>query len=383
LVGTGGTERVVSTLSQLLSERFDVFEFSFDSPGSARCFDSPAEFVPLGPSIGLPLFIRPISYALDAFRLWRAKRRFGISLTISNLWRADLLNIISMGTDRKVSICHINIVGNTTNRLLLRFRGLVSLVYRRFDKVVSVSRPLGEEICSLFRLDGAKSCVIHNCVLPRTTEYLEKVDRRIRIAWCGRFVAEKNVLTLIAIFASALKSNSALQLVMIGDGPLCREAAELIEKLSLRIGSTVKDLDSDVILTGFVRDPVPLMAACDFQVLPSIAEGLGLVLIEGFLVGIPALASDCSGGGVHDAMGGARPFRAGRIEPEQTVCGYLLPVPEMTLPTAMEVWRTHMLLMAGSPELRKRLAAGARQRAGMFLPKSIGPQWLKLIGEIL
>jgi len=75
------------------------------------------------------------------------KRRFGIALTISNLWRADLLSVLSMGCDRKVSICHTNIVGNVTNRLLLKFMSLVSLVYRRFDRVVSVSRPLSNEIC--------------------------------------------------------------------------------------------------------------------------------------------------------------------------------------------------------------------------------------------
>ncbi|MCJ7779059.1 MAG: glycosyltransferase, partial [Sedimentisphaerales bacterium] len=352
-------------------------------PGATRYFESPAHFVPLGRSLRLPLLLRPISYAFDAFRLRRAKRQFVVALTISNLWRADFLNILSMGTDHKVSICHTNIIGNATNRILLWFLPLVSLVYRRFDRVVSVSRPIGDEIRSLYRLDNAKCCVIHNCVPLRVIEHTEKADQRIRIVWCGRFVAEKNVLVLIEIFAMAFKSNSALQLVLIGDGPLRRQSEALIERLGLKTGISAEDVVSDVVLTGFVPDPLAYIARSDFQVFPSIAEGLGLVLIEGFSVGIPALASDCSGGGVHDAMGGTSAYRRGRIEPEQTGCGFLLPVPELSLPKTIDIWRCHMLLMAENLELRRRLSASAKARARLFSPKVVSPQWLQLLNEIL
>ena len=383
LTGTGGTERVVSTLSQLLCERFEVYELSFDAPGSARHFESPARFVPLGPSLQLPLVLRPISYIFDAARLWRAKRRLGIALTISNLWRADLLSVLSMGTDRKVSICHINIVENVTNRLLLRFRPLVSLVYRRFDKVVSVSRPLGAEISGLFRLPESKSCVIHNCVLERPIEHCEKSDQRIRMVWCGRFVTEKNVAPLVEIFAEALREDSKLQLLMIGDGPLRAQLETLIAKLDLKSGNSVDDAVSDVILTGFVHDPVAIIARCDFQVLTSIAEGLGMVLIEGFSVGIPALASDCSGGGVHDAMGGSAAYKRGRKQVEQTNCGVLMPVPNLAVPESFDVWRRFILRMATDSELRERLSVGARSRAQLFSPEVIAPLWFQLFKEVL
>ncbi|MFZ2739259.1 MAG: glycosyltransferase [Burkholderiaceae bacterium] len=383
LTGTGGTERVVSTLSELLSERFDVYELSFDAPGSTRHFESPARFVQLGPSLQLPLLLRPVSYIYDAYRLWQAKRRLGVALTISNLWRADLLSILSMGNDRKIAICHINIVFNPTNRLLLRFRTYVSIVYRQFDRVVSVSRPLGDEIRSLFHLEESRSRVIHNCVPTRITNQSEKASQRIRMVWCGRFVTEKNVAPLIEIFAEAFKAKSTLQLVMIGDGPLRRHAEELIARLGLKAGNSFEDVVSDVILTGFVQDPVAYIARCDFQVLPSIAEGLGMVLIEGFSVAVPALASDCSGGGVHDVMGGAAAYRPGRTEPEQTSCGFLLPVPNSSVPVSLDVWRSHILRIAADTELRNRLSVGARARAQLFTPEVVSPLWLQLLNEIL
>lgn len=383
LTGTGGTERVISTLSRLLSAHFDVYELSFDPPGSVRFFQSPARYIPLGPSLKLPLSFRSISYTVDAFRLWRAKRRLGVVLTISNLWRADLLSILSMGSDRKIAICHINIIENKTNFLLLRYRILASLIYRRFDRVVSVSLPLGDEMRNLFHLDKLKSHIIHNCVPARVIEHPRQMDQMTRIVWCGRFVPEKNILTLIDIFAGAVKSNPLLQLVLIGDGPLRRQSESMIKNLGLRVGNSIEDKSSQVILTGFVLDPISFIASCDFQVLPSIAEGLGLVLIEGFSVAIPALASDCSGGGVHDAMGGASAYRPGRMESEQTGCGFLLPVPESSLPKTIDIWRSHMLSMAKNVELRLQLAAGAKERARLFSPEIISPKWLQLLEEVL
>ena len=385
LTGTGGTERVIATLSQLLSSRYDVFEVSFDPPSSRRHFESPAKFFPLGPSIQMPLPLRPITYIRDAYRLWRFKRRSGIQLTISNLWRADLLSILSLGSDRKISICHINIVGNARNRLLFRLRGLASRIYRRFDRIVSVSSPLADEIRRLFALAPSQCRVIHNCVLARpATPESNTIEReKIRIVWCGRMVEEKNVLALVPIFAEAHAKNPDLQLILIGDGALRSEVLDSLEQHGLRVSADFENHDCDVVLTGFVDDPVQLVARCDFQVLTSIAEGLGMVLIEGFSVGVPALASDCSGGGVHDAMGGHFPFQAGRIHAEKTDGGFLLPVPDRSGSEARAVWVNTVLQLAGDWALRKQLSESARERALLFSPEVIAPRWFRLLDEIL
>jgi glycosyltransferase involved in cell wall biosynthesis len=382
LAGIGGTQRVVSTLSTLLSPRFEVFELSFDPAGTVRGFDSPARFVTLGPSLQMPLPLRPLSYLLDAIRLRRAKKRLGIEVSISNLWRADLLSVLSMGGDRKISICHINIAGNRTNRLLMRFRGIAAAVYRRFHRVVSVSHPLGVEIAGLFALDPSKCAVIHNCVAPRGPYPAAPKSRRVRVAWCGRFVPEKNVLSLVEVFAQAHSQNPALQLLLIGDGPLRKPAEARVRELGLASGTDALSPDIDVVFTGVQADPAETFASCDFQVLPSIDEGLGMVLIEGFAVGIPAIASDCRGGGVHDALGGASSHSPGRTAPEQTSCGFLLPVPDSASPETIDQWRSHILLMAADTSLRGRLAAGAKARALAFAPGVIAPQWFRLLAAL-
>jgi len=74
--------------------------------------------------------------------------------------------------------------------------------------------------------------------------------------WCGRFVSGKNVLTLIEVFAEARQSNAALQLVLIGDGPVRQEAERKIKNLGLEAGSSIDNEVADVIpnwlLVGFL-----------------------------------------------------------------------------------------------------------------------------------
>jgi hypothetical protein len=52
---------------------------------------------------------------------------------LRNLWGADLISVLSGGNDRKIALCHINVVGNPTNRLMVSFRPLVAAIYRKFD----------------------------------------------------------------------------------------------------------------------------------------------------------------------------------------------------------------------------------------------------------
>ena len=141
LTGTGGAERMVDGLSRLISSAgLQAFETSFDSQGARRRFENSAPFHPLGPLPRLPLPFRAIEYLVAARRLRALKLRLKIDATISNLWRSDLVSVLSGGLDRKIALCHINIVGNPTNRMMLRLRPLVGTVYRRFDRVEARGR---------------------------------------------------------------------------------------------------------------------------------------------------------------------------------------------------------------------------------------------------
>lgn len=100
----------------------------------------------------------------------------------------------------------------------------------------------------------------------------------------GRFVEQKNHTFLIDIFNEIARTDEAVWLLLIGDGPLRPEIERKIRSLGL---------GDRVILAG-LRDDVPkvMLGAMDCFLFPSLYEGLGIVLIEAQAAGLPCVYSD-------------------------------------------------------------------------------------------
>lgn len=99
----------------------------------------------------------------------------------------------------------------------------------------------------------------------------------------GRLVADKGFACLFEAFAKALVSQPRLRLVIVGEGR-SREALEVrINLLGLR---------DKVLLPGHLSDAATLYKAFDWVAIPSLDEGLGLILQEAVMSGVPVLTSD-------------------------------------------------------------------------------------------
>lgn len=99
----------------------------------------------------------------------------------------------------------------------------------------------------------------------------------------GRFDAVKNHAFILDIFASLTKRHPGAMLLLAGDGPLRPEMEKRATELG--IADSVKFLG--------VRSDVPrLMQAMDCFVMPSLYEGLPMVLVEAQAAGLPCLISD-------------------------------------------------------------------------------------------
>ncbi|MFL6610931.1 MAG: glycosyltransferase [Pseudomonas sp.] len=99
----------------------------------------------------------------------------------------------------------------------------------------------------------------------------------------GRLVDKKGFATLLDAFARIAVEQSDWRLVIVGEGP-ARQA------LQARIA--LPDLAGRVLLTGHLEDVAQLYKAFDWVLIPSFEEGLGLILQEAILAGVPVLASD-------------------------------------------------------------------------------------------
>lgn len=102
----------------------------------------------------------------------------------------------------------------------------------------------------------------------------------------GRFVPAKNYLGLLEIFARLRQRAPDCDLILVGSGPL----EETVRRQARELG-----IAEHVHFLGQRLDVPALMRAFDLFLLPSVREGLGLVLVEARMAGTPVVAAKLPG----------------------------------------------------------------------------------------
>lgn len=372
----GGCERVVHNLSALLAGMGHTTAIAiFDDGVDDWHFKGEGERFALGRNARLPLALRWIEYGLQARKLARIKRRFGPDLTISNLWRADLVSLLAGGSDRKIALAHINVVGNQTNRLMIRMRGLVGWVYRRFAKVVAVSRPLAAELADLYGLDSGKCIAIDNFTQVPLARPCLPHDEVRRAVWCGRLVDEKNLGGLLEVWSRLREKLDQVQLVVVGEGPLHAELQTRVRELGLSLGSDPADLAADVVFVGAVSAPADYQVSGRIFLMSSKAEGMPMVLLEALALGVAVIAADCPSGGVRAALC--------EDDAATTACGALLPIPLPGDHASQDAWLPWLETAMTDDEQLARWREGALARSAQFSAARAAADWGAMIEDVL
>jgi len=102
----------------------------------------------------------------------------------------------------------------------------------------------------------------------------------------GRLTDEKAPEVLLESWMAVLRRYSTSQLVFIGEG----EKRAMLEAKARQAG-----LAESVVFTGQVDNVEDYLNAADIFVLPSIAEGMSIALLEAMAAGLPVVASRVSG----------------------------------------------------------------------------------------
>jgi glycosyltransferase involved in cell wall biosynthesis len=145
------------------------------------------------------------------------------------------------------------------------------------------------------------------------------------------FTKEKDHDTLLRAAALAAAREPTLHWVIAGDGPLRPH----LERLARDLGVADR-----VHFTGWLDDPLPLVAAARVFVLSSISEGMGTVLLDAMALEVPVVATRA--GGIPDTVGDG---------------AVLVP------PAAVEDLAAAVVQVLGDPALRARLGEAGAARA--------------------
>ncbi|MCL2700341.1 MAG: glycosyltransferase family 1 protein [Phycisphaerae bacterium] len=107
-------------------------------------------------------------------------------------------------------------------------------------------------------------------------------DTRV-LGHVGGLSSNKNHTFLLDIFKEFLRDDARAVLLLVGGGPLKDELTDKARRLGIA---------DSVIFYGKTDTPEKLFSAFDAFVLPSLYEGLGMVVVEAAASGLPCLVSD-------------------------------------------------------------------------------------------
>ncbi len=229
--------------------------------------------------------------------------------------------------------------------------------YPRANGCIAISEGVKQDLMHFFSVQPQNIFTVHNPVDVYQVRHL--ANENIPHPWfrsntvpvilgIGRLTAQKDFSTLIRAFAAA-RSNRALKLIILGEGPLRFKLENLVCELKIK---------NDVWMPGFVSNPYAYMKGATLFVLSSKWEGLGVVVIEALALGMRVVSTDCHSGPAEILDNGHY--------------GRLVPVGDVDA-------LNKAILLSLDDAVDEALL---RKRADMFSPEKIIPQYLSILSSI-
>lgn len=252
--------------------------------------------------------LRPLNKWLLARRLARAVRAIGADGTpfdffLSNAEESDRIALLAR-LPRLYLVCHGSVAGwfahKTRHRTAWK-RALRRLRWRRrlrylYDgrNVIAVSRGIEEEITGVLGLRPATITTIYSPfdfdAIRAQAAQPAALPREPYLVCVARFQNRKRQDVLLRAFA---RLDPGYCLVLLGSAYTDSDRRWLgaLERLASELGVRER-----VLIPGFQKNPFPWIRGARVSVLCSDGEGLGNVLVESLVLGVPAVSTDCPHG---------------------------------------------------------------------------------------
>jgi len=159
---------------------------------------------------------------------------------------------------------------------------------KKYSNVVGVSNRVYEEAIFKHNLKN-KYTTIYNYVdsqqiLMKSLEY--EYNKKYDVFFIGRLTEQKDPKKFIEIVKEIKKNMHDVTAVMIGEGELKDEIIKLINEYNLQ---------TNIEMVGFIKNPFPIIKKCKIGIMPSKWEGFGLTAIESMILGKVVLNSGVGG----------------------------------------------------------------------------------------
>ena len=289
-LSNGGAEKAALQLAENLSKTYNVYLTVFDN--SIQDYETKVTVIDLKTKITHNAIIKAINSFKRIFKVKKIKKKYNIDCTISFLTGPNLINVLSKKQDKTI----VSIRNNIQRKTWMENK-INNFVIKRADKVVTVAEEMRKFYIQNSKINPSKITTIYNiCNLEKIEkatkgskmeEYKDIFENNKVIISLGRYISQKGHWHLIRAFSKIAKENKKYKLVIFGRGDKKEYLQKLVNDLNL---------NDDVYLLDFVKNPYIYLKHSDFFVLPSLYEGCSNALLEAMAYGLPVIATDCDYG---------------------------------------------------------------------------------------
>jgi len=348
-LGSGGSERVLSDLSNHWSSQNHKISLITLSPPNSQ------PFYPLDPTINL-IQLNQSSLEFSFIKRFKniLKRVSCLRKTIKNLNPdiiisfVDVMNITTLLASfwLKIPVIVSERIDPNFHEIAKFYKWLRLKFYPFASKLIVQTNSAAE----YFPQDFKKFItIIPNQVVKSEFQkniYSEKITNIIAV---GRLVQQKDHETLINAFYKLSINYPDLTLTIYGEGAERKNLENLITSLNLQ---------NNIYLPGAIKNIQEALIKADLFIFPSHYEGFPNALCEAMAVGLPVIASNCSGN--------VDIIRDG-------IDGRLFPIGDINALTKIA------LELLSDPKQCKELAENAKQVCERFHPDRIFALWDQVV----
>ena len=165
---------------------------------------------------------------------------------------------------------------------------IIKLIDKECSAVNALSFKIEQELISI-GFNKNKFCYIPNGIKKIEVGNNERgFNDPIKIIFIGRLCEQKGIAYLFKAIAELNKKEIAIELTVVGNGPLMQDLKELSYLIQIaNIVNFTGRVDQETVFS--------LLTEHDIFVLPSLFEGFGIVAIEAMAMGLPVVVTRCGG----------------------------------------------------------------------------------------
>ncbi|MDK0919117.1 glycosyltransferase [Clostridium perfringens] len=296
-LNSGGAERVVSRLSNLLKDEYKIYIIIFED--TYICYEYSGQLINLNTKSKDNFINKIYNFAKRIIKMKNIKKKLDLDVVISFLETPNIVNILSKNKKCKtlVSIRNYSEAEKKVSMINRVTNYIIGNLYHKADGIIPVSKVIKESLVNDYKLDEKKISVIYNPYNVNEINELAKEEikdehkefmnsNKIFIS-VGRHMYQKGFWHLIKAFKLVHDEDKETKLIIVGKDYQNGAVKKLVYEL---------ELNESVLLVGYHDNPFKFIRNSNIYILSSMFEGFPNSMVEALACGCPVIAADCKSG---------------------------------------------------------------------------------------